>query len=95
MADKVSASIRNPAKSVLRFLYRQVLVLPPRRSVSQPWLINLRHLRGVGGAGTDARYGWPDVEAVVLPVGLGSIELLGRQRKTGIPDQAVSCRGLP
>ena len=32
MASKVSASTRNPAKSALRFLYRQVL------KINEPWL---------------------------------------------------------
>lgn len=35
IAGKVSASIRNPAKSALRFLYRQVL------KNGEPWLTDL------------------------------------------------------
>ena len=35
IAGKVSASIRNPAKSALRFLYRQVL------KIDEPWLTDV------------------------------------------------------
>ena len=58
IAGKESASTRNPAKSVLRFLYRQVL------KIDEPWLTDVASVRqgkrlpGVltvaeGGAGAD------------------------------------------
>ena len=39
IADKVSASIRNPAKRALQFLYRQVL------KITEPWLTDVASVR--------------------------------------------------
>ena len=39
IVGKVSASIRNPAKSALRFLYRQVL------KINEPWLTDAASAR--------------------------------------------------
>jgi len=39
IAGKMSASTRNPAKSALQFLYRQVL------EINEPWLTNAASVR--------------------------------------------------
>ncbi len=39
MSDKVLASIRNPAKSALRFLYRQAI------KIYEPWLTDVAAMR--------------------------------------------------